>query len=168
MWRFLLIAVLFCGPSEAVVEKAMTRNSMAREADTVVVGRVVGLQSIIENGQAWTIATVSCERSLKGKATATIEVRIPGGERKIGGRTLVTRVEDSPVLNINQKTLLFLNRDEDNHHHLTGLKHGCLRVESRNGIEVVEPLDPDETTEAVPLDLFLREIGAGLKERIQR
>lgn len=161
-----IAVLLFAEPARAVEAEHLSRAALAGQADVVVIGRITGLKSAVIHGQVWTVATISPERSLKGRPAATLRVQIPGGEQVIGGRTLVTRIEGAPVLNVNQKGLFFLNHGDSDVHHLTGVNQGYWRIETVSGKEVVTSVSG--SAEPIPLDSVLTEISRGLKEGVQR
>jgi hypothetical protein len=165
--RFILSLVLIFtlwGSAQATVATSLAPSSVAREADVIAVGRVVNLETVVQNGDPWTIATVVSEQSVKGKPSSQIRIRIPGGQHMVNGRTLITAVEGAPVLNINQKAVFFVNSNEDTDvYDFTGLNHGYWRVENRSGQEVAIP-SANEAAPAVPLDRFMNDIREAMKE----
>lgn len=165
--RFLLpLALLFTllGSAHGTVATNASPSSVAREADVIAVGRVVNLETIVQNGDPWTIATIVPEQSVKGKSSTQIRIRIPGGQHMVNGRTMITAVEDAPVLNINQKAVFFVNSNEDTDvYDFTGLNHGYWRVENRSGQEVAVP-SANDAAPAVPLDRFMSDIREAMKE----
>ncbi len=77
-------------------EKNLRLPHLRDPSDYVGTGRVVELRSVVIAGEVWTIVTVATEEPMKGTRQSSLRFRIPGGEQKMTGRTLVTRVEGTP------------------------------------------------------------------------
>lgn len=165
--RFILsLALIFAigGLAQATVATSVSQSDVSREADVIAVGRVVNLETVVQNGDPWTIATVVPEQSVKGKPPSQIRIRIPGGQHTVNGRILITAVEGAPVLNINEKAVFFVNGNEGTDvYDFTGLNHGYWRVENRSGQEVAVP-SASSAAPAVPLDRFLSDVRESMKE----
>src|SRR5688500_16297975 len=98
----LMLILCFLPCAESVVGRKLSLSSLAKSRDLVGIGRVLDLRSFFADGQIWPLATVVLEESIKGEKKSSVRLRLPGGQQKINGRTRVTRVEGTPVLNLNE------------------------------------------------------------------
>ncbi len=104
----------------------METPDLTRTADTIVVGRVEALQSVLTaRGRIFTQVSVSLEELLKGgPAAGTITVRVPGGE--VGGQRRV--IHGAPSFAVGEEVLLFLSRGADGSLHTRHLAMGKFSV----------------------------------------
>jgi len=121
-----LAALLWPQAAAATTFIVMETSDLTRAADTIVVGRVEALQSVITaRGRIFTQVSVSPEELLKGgPAAGTISVRVPGGE--VGGQRRV--IHGAPSFHIGEEVLLFLSRGADGHLHTRYLAMGKFSV----------------------------------------
>ena len=114
------------GGGETITFIVMETPDLTRAADTIVVGRVEALQSVITaRGRIFTQVSVLPEELLKGgPAAGTISVRVPGGE--VGGQRRV--IHGAPSFHIGEEVLLFLSRGADGHLHTRYLAMGKMSV----------------------------------------
>jgi hypothetical protein len=124
-------------------------EQLVADADLIILGTVDCVQSEMEEGKIFSLATVSVNLKIKGEPAPTQEkiiVRFPGGA--VGDVGM--KVEDSPDFKKGEEVLLFLQKTKTLSEYMTvGSSQGKFMI--RNHIVVRENL---------PLDQFL--------ERIQR
>jgi len=154
---FLVLVVCLSTIASGAVIERLNIASLSEKADVVGLGRVVNLQTSVENGEPWTIVTVTIERALKGSKGSTVKFRIPGGQQVVNGRTLITKVEGTPDLNVNQRAVFFIDGRTENEYALTGLGQGFWRVETKQGKEVATP-SADPEAPGIPLNRLIGEI----------
>jgi hypothetical protein len=147
----------------------MIKMDLARVSsvsDRIVMGKVVNIQYVLDQGEVWTVATILPEVTLKGRPEPVVYVRIPGGMRQINGRTQVTRIEGAPSFNLMQKGIFFLEGKPPRISDLAGWTQGYRRVETRNGREMVaaagDEIDPEVTMD---LSRFLDQVRSSMKQQ---
>ena len=121
-----LAALLWPQTAPATTFIAMETPDLTRAVDTIVLGRVEALQSVITaRGRIFTQVSVSPEELLKGgPAAGTITVRVPGGE--VGGQRRV--IHGAPSFQVGEEVLLFLSRGADGRLHTLYLAMGKFSV----------------------------------------
>lgn len=120
MKRFVLLtlaALLVAVPATASTFLAMSQAELVRQADAVVIGKVV------EQSSSWTQSgrliytenLIQVDETVLGDASGTIAVRTFGGQ--VGD--IMVEAHGFPVLEGGESVLLFLRNDQN---------HGALRV----------------------------------------
>jgi len=66
----------------AVAGPTMQLDSLAHEADRVVVGEVLDNRTEKDKDTSWTVTTIRVSETLRGDAAPVIEVRLPGAQLK--------------------------------------------------------------------------------------
>ena len=148
----LLLATLFAqGAFTTVIKK--TVSEMIQEADYILIGKVVEMQSKRVKELIYTDVVIDLvEAPIKGPKEKRIVVRIPGGVVK----ELGLWVEDAPKFRIGEETLVFLKKSEEFPQILTtvGWAQGKLVIE-KGQIRIFA------TT--IPVELGIRIIEKGMK-----
>ena len=85
----ILIAFFLASFATASSVEKLDLQTLTASSDLIGIARVVNAQTVLENGQPWMITTVLMETQLKGARQSSVQIRIPGGYRKIGNRTLI-------------------------------------------------------------------------------
>ncbi len=163
---FLLIMSISIYSGAAVTEK-LNVQGLSRKSDVIAIGRIVQVQMVVENGRAWSIVTLTPEKQMKGERLSTVEFRLPGGQQKIGNRTLVTQVEGVPLPGINERAIVFLGGQDRRKLSLTGLGRGYWRVGILDGKEVATATGTPDST-PVQLDQMILEIERTVREKAQQ
>ena len=131
-WGSLLVAtaVLFSGSAVgATTLRYRSVEDLARSAEVVVQGRVVGARAHRVGRLIVTDTTLQVARCLRGACGATVVVRQPGGE--VGGIGL--HVEGAFRAAPGDEVLLFLRHGRDGVLAPIGMVQGALRVERPRG-----------------------------------
>ncbi len=105
-------AALAAGAAVAGTSTTLPEEAMARQAESIVVGRVLDTQSEWVGRTLVTVAQVRVNETLKGARTPTVEVVLPGGidaSRKI---PVAMTYPGAPRLVPDEQVLLFLDRSE--------------------------------------------------------
>lgn len=121
----ILVAVLGFATAQAA-QLAMTRGELCELSSRVVVGEVTSRETRWVSGDSGAIerlAWISVSHDVKGAASETVEVVLPGGQ--LGG--VAHWVEDVPQLIENGRYLLFLQRVQGRWH-VTGGEQGAVRL----------------------------------------
>lgn len=122
------LVVLLALPAFATSFVMVSDPDLAAEADAIVVGRVIAVETRSNDERPRTRYTVEVEELLRGEiATKTITVSVPGGITK-SGRVLV--VHGAPAFMSGDRTILFLAKDRDGYAPLH-LMLGAFREEGR-------------------------------------
>jgi hypothetical protein len=126
-------------PALATVLVPADFNELAREALTIVHGRVVDVRSYWTDGRRSieTVVTLRVHAALKGQTGDTISVRVPGGEM---GRYRTVMI-GMPRFREGEEVVLFLGGRAPALPHLLGMGQGVYRVirEPGTGRAVVTP-----------------------------
>src|SRR5688572_13072916 len=85
----LLIAV---GISSGAVYQRMSVASLAQSSEYIVVAQVTSVQTFANHNDVWRVVTLVPEKALKG-SPGTLHVKLPGGERIVNGKRIVTEYE---------------------------------------------------------------------------
>lgn len=136
----LVLAALACSlPLSASTFVLMTPVEMVRQAESIVQGRVIEVESFWSEGGELIIseATVEVDEVLLGEATATVTVRTFGGE--VGG--IVVEAHGFPVFERGEHVILFLNREaSDDSTRVLGYQQGHFEVVERlDGVTLAVP-----------------------------
>jgi hypothetical protein len=163
---FLFIFSIAAIGSGTVLEK-LNLEGLSQKADLIAIGRVVKLETVVENGEPWTITTVTLEKQLKGDRQSTVQIRLPGGYQRIGNRTLVTEVEGVPLPNVNERAVVFLSGREKSKLALTGLGQGYWKIDiDQEGKEVARKSGQSEGR--IRLDSMILEVQRVVRESKQK
>jgi len=126
-------------PALATVLVPADFNELAREALTIVHGRVVDVRSQWTDGRrrVETVVTLQVHSALKGQTGATVSVLVPGGEM---GRYRSVMI-GAPRFREGEEVVLFLGGRAPALPHLLGMGQGVYRVirEPGTGRAVVTP-----------------------------
>lgn len=160
----IVVGLILCGAAAAAVARPATVEQLAREADAVVEGRVVGMESrwAPDGRHVVTRVTVRVSRVLRGTAGAEVALEVPGGT--VGG--FGQRVDAAPSFQPAEEVVVFLRRVPGGRSVVHGLAQGKFRVvagEARPGLEswafTPEALPAGERrAEPMPLDELERRV----------
>ncbi|MCX9012675.1 MAG: carboxypeptidase regulatory-like domain-containing protein [Candidatus Methanoperedens sp.] len=98
-------------------------SELTQEADTIVLGRVIKQEFYLEEGSNFTNVTILERMYLKGGDDREIVIKIPGGR----AGDLVSKVDDVPKFENDEKVLLFLKKDH--YGSIVGLRQGKYTIE---------------------------------------
>jgi|GEM_PF-2548700 len=155
-----LFVFFFCLVSFAngTVEERLNLHLLAQKSDLIAIGRVVKLETVVESGEPWTLATVSLEKQMKGAHESVVQIRLPGGLQKIGNRILVTQVEGVPLPNVNERAVVFLSGKDKTQLALTGLGQGYWKIDiDQEGKEVARKSEGQDGSR-IHLDSLVLEV----------
>ena len=113
MMMLMCVVAAMAGPT-------MQLDSLADEADRVVVGEVLDNRTEKDKDTSWTVSTIRVLETLRGDAAPVIEVRLPGAELK----THDLLVHGQTQLIEGHEVLLFLRGDQ-----LVGMGAGAFVVQ---------------------------------------
>jgi hypothetical protein len=123
----------------AIVYVAADFQTLVSEAHTIVLGRVVSLDSEWTEGRRGieTLLSIDVERTLKGSAGDSIVVRVPGGQM---GPYLSVMV-GAPRFAEGEEVVLFLAGAPPEVPHILALSQGVFRVvrDANSGARIVVP-----------------------------
>mgnify|MGYP006268513889 CR=1 FL=1 len=122
-----LASLLLAGAAAAAVARPATVEQLSREADAVVQGRVVGMESrwAPDGRHIVTRVTVRVSRVLRGSAGAEVALEVPGGS--VGGYG--QRVDAAPSFQAGEEAVVFLRRIPGGRSLVHGMAQGKFRVE---------------------------------------
>lgn len=103
-------AALLAGAAGAATVAPLSEKAMTRQADTIVVGRVLGTQSEWVGKTLVTVATVEVDETLKGAKADTVEVVLPGGIDASRRVPIAMTYPGAPKLLPDEEVVLFLDR----------------------------------------------------------
>lgn len=161
----LLFTLCLCSFASASVIEELDLQKLADTSDIIAIARVVNSQTVLENGQPWTIATAVLENQLKGERQSSVQIRIPGGYQKIGNRTLVTQIDGVPLPNINERAVVFLSGKDKSRLAFNGLRQGYWKIDvDLEGKEIAGKADALQGSGA-DLNRLVREVQRRVRER---
>ena len=133
------LLVAAAGPVLATVLVPADSSELAREALTIVHGRVVDVRAQWADGRRRieTVVTLEVRAALKGQPGGTVSVRVPGGEM---GRYRSVMI-GAPSFKTGEEVVLFLGGRAPALPHLLGFGQGVYRVvrEPGTGRAIVTP-----------------------------
>ncbi len=132
---------LFATAAQATTLVHRDVPALTREADTIVVGRVVKSESrwTADRRRIVTDVTVEVGESLKGAPGETVVIRQPGGQVGDIGQ----RVDGVASFKKGEEVVLFLEKRPDRSFMLSGMAQGKFRVErSWDGKEILAVPEP--------------------------
>jgi len=137
LWASPLSTLLVASPVNASVVQALELEELVRDADRIVLGRVLLSESFLQaDGQIGTWHRISVERELRGHAPDEPEIIVEtlGGE--IGD--IGMRVEGEPSFSVGERVLVFI-RDGGSlaAFRPVGMGQGVMRVQREQGVETV-------------------------------
>ncbi|MGA9524220.1 MAG: hypothetical protein WBV82_22390 [Myxococcaceae bacterium] len=144
---FSAIALVACGfvllapPAQATTLVHRDVPALTRDADTIVVGRVVKSESrwTADRRRIVTDVTVEVGESLKGAPGKTVVIRQPGG--RVGD--IGQRVDGVASFKQGEEVVVFLEQRPDRSFMLSGMSQGKFRVErSWDGKDVLAVPEP--------------------------
>lgn len=169
-WFAVALLLVLALPAGASTFLEMSREELVEQADAVVAGRVVEVNSFWnrEGTAIVTEAVIEVEESILGNAPSHVRVRTFGGE--VGDYKIVAL--GFPTFERNEKLLLFLEPKQDGFHKVLGYRQGEYRVRpGKSGREMAVPTweadtvrilkadgTPARAPRAVPLEDFKRQI----------
>jgi hypothetical protein len=114
-----MISFLFAIAS-AIAAPTMQLDSLAEEADRVVVGEVLVNRTETDRKTTWTVSTIRVSETLRGEAKHVIDVRLPGA--RLQNHDLL--VHGQTQLIEGHQVLLFLRGDQ-----LVGMGAGAFVIQ---------------------------------------
>ncbi len=161
-----LVGLLAAGAAAATVARPATVEQLAREADAVVQGRVVEMESrwAPDGRHLLTRVTLRVSRVLRGSAGAEVALEVPGGSAGGFGQ----RVDAAPSFQAGEEAVVFLRRVAGGRAVVHGLAQGKFRVEGGEarpdlgGWAFVEEALPagERRAEPMPLEELARRVRA--------
>jgi hypothetical protein len=115
----MILSILF-SLATAIAGPVMQLDTLANEADRVVVGEVLTSRTEKDRQTSWTITTIRVSETLLGQADPVVEVRLPGA--RLAEHDLV--VHGQTQLIEGHEVLLFLRGDQ-----LVGMGAGAFVVQ---------------------------------------
>jgi hypothetical protein len=165
------IALALPAGAAADISVRLSNAQMTAASDLIVVGRVAASQSRWIDRTLVTVVTVSIDETLKGGATGSIDVIVPGGVDLSRRIPIGMTFPGAPTLRTDESVFLFLTFADDLAGHVvTGFAqgkfsivtdHAGVRRVSRDlrGSQLVEGTGVSRgTTTLEPLDIFREEI----------
>jgi hypothetical protein len=135
----LAVALLTALPAAASTFLNMTPRQLTREADAVIVGRVLQVHSFWNQDASMilTDVTIAVDETIRGEAPGIVHVRTFGGT--VGNFRI--EAHGFPEFSRNERVLLFLQQDdEDGTTRVLGYRQGLYRiVRDHSGVEVAMP-----------------------------
>ncbi len=142
-FSFVFVACLLAVKAHSSTFIAMSQADLVRQADAVVQGEVIGLQS------SWTPsgriivtdATIAVDEVLVGNTSSTLTVRTFGG--KVGDYTV--EAHGFPTFQMGERVILFVYLDpDDGTLRVLGYQQGHFRVVTRlDGVTLAVPMVED-------------------------
>ena len=134
-----LLATLRLPTALADQPRAVSLAEQVRGADRIVQAKLTGGQCRFEHGRIYTYYSLSVVETLKGSASATAVLKVPGGV--VGLVAYI--VPGAPDFYLKEQAVLFL-LDEGEACELDGISSGVYRVRNESGEPTVGPL-PEST-----------------------
>ena len=131
-----LVAVISATANAVVVKKEIPQ--LSEEAYSVVVGRVISMESKWDESVINTYVTVRVREHVKGTPTKTdVVIRVSGGEVEDMG----LYVSDAPWFELDQEVMVFLTPENKGAHSVVGWYQGKLTIKNGKAEELDAPVD---------------------------
>lgn len=105
-------------------------KALAADSDSIVSGKVTRSRVQIVNGAAVTQYTMQVEGVLKGAASASVTISVPGGALSTARIPVSEVVAGSPQLFVNSEGVMFLDGSPDGTFTIVGSSEGALSVQT--------------------------------------
>lgn len=138
VWTLLAACVLVAWPAGASTFLAMSQEEMVKQADAVVVGKVLQVSSFRDPSGAVILseATIEVERTVFGEASGAVVVRTFGGT--VDGYTV--EAEGFPKFRNGDRVLVYLSDEVGGISQVVGYRLGEYKVlRDREGEDVAVP-----------------------------
>jgi hypothetical protein len=135
----LVFAALVAAPAAASTFIALTHEELVRDAEAVIVGRIVEVGSFwnAEHTAILTEATLEVEDTVVGAAPAYLTLRTFGG--RVGD--YVIEAHGFPRFVLGERLLVFLEPEQEGAHKVLGYLQGQYRIRpNAAGQDIAEPL----------------------------
>lgn len=138
---FLLLATAamtaLAGPAGASTFLALSQAELVEQAEAVVQGRIVEVQSFwnSEHTAILTEAVLEVEDTVVGSAPAYVNLRTFGGQ--VGNYRIVAH--GFPTFQLGERMVLFLEPEADGAQRVLGYQQGQYRIRDERGIETAVP-----------------------------
>ena len=120
---------------DGLIEK-LTLDELTARAESILVAEVGEIACYKDDeGNIYTLVTLSIEQNIKGETQQEVVIRIPGGE--LNGQTLW--VEDAPSFQLGERTVVFLEECEGTFSVVGGFQ-GKFTIDSSNMVDGDTPL----------------------------
>jgi hypothetical protein len=132
------LALAAAAPAMASTFLAMDQGSLVAQADAVIQGRVLKVESFWEPTGTIIVteAMVEVEEEIVGRTPTVVRVKTFGGE--VGG--YFVEAHGFPVFAAGERLLLFLEPDGEDTLRVTGYQQGQYRlVSGKDGVELAVP-----------------------------
>lgn len=140
-------------PAPLAPPGTFTTPKMVRKATLIVTGRVVSTKVVKEAGEIYTIAILDIDGKLKGEASPTVSIKMPGGT--LGGITRI--LIGAPTFQVRDDILVFLKPRDPGYFTVYGLSLGHLLIRrDASGRRYVS--DVPDAPGRVLLDDYVRKI----------
>jgi hypothetical protein len=173
------VGMFTVGTAHGATVRALSNKAMAESADVIARGRCVGLRSAWQGRTLVTLATIAVAETLKGDASATLTVTLPGGVDLHRKFPIAAVYDGAPQIVVQEEVFLFLARRPAfaGEHTVLGFSQGKFsivqnargqRMVSRNlaGVMVKSPAGTRQgAVSDVPLEAFTQEIRTYLAGR---
>lgn len=162
------------GPAAASTFLALDQAELVAQADAVVQGRIVEVQSFWnpEHTAILTEAVLEVEDSVVGSAPAYVNLRTFGGQ--VGNYRIVAH--GFPTFQLGERMVLFLEPEQDGAQRVLGYQQGQYRIREEQGKEIAVPtfdtgarvLRPDGSEAPAPRPVPLLQFKQQLRETAGR
>lgn len=105
-------------------------KALAADSDNIVLGKVTGARVQLIDGAPFTQYTMLVESVLKGSASASVVISVPGGAVSTARVPVSEVVAGSPQLFINSEGVMFLNGSPDGSFAIVGSSEGALTMQT--------------------------------------
>jgi hypothetical protein len=133
-----LAACLFASAAAADVSLRLSTEQLTDDSTVIVIGRATSAVSRWIDGSLVTAVTVQVAESLKGAATGSIEVLLPGGIDASRRIKVGMTYPGAPRMQNGEEVFLFLTYDADLAGYIvTGFAQGKFSIVTQQGTRVV-------------------------------
>jgi hypothetical protein len=174
VWIPLLALALAAIPAAASTFLYLSQADLVAQADAVVQGRIVEVQSFwnAEHTAILTEATLEVEDTMVGAAPAYVNLRTFGGQ--VGNYHI--EAHGFPTFRLGERMLLFLEPEQEGAQKVLGYQQGQFRIQGETGREIAVPafstgarvLRRDGTEVPAPKPLPLAQLKQQLRETAGR
>lgn len=107
----LLLVCVLGVVGEATTVRTLSNEALADGADVILIGKCVSVRSAWEGRVLVTLATITVGETIKGEASSTITVALPGGIDANRKFPIAMTYAGAPQIRVAEDVFLFLVRD---------------------------------------------------------
>ena len=125
--------------ADTTLALALSLEDMVNQSDVIAIGNCVEIRSVWVDRTLVTLATISVTENLKGNASSTITVELPGGVDANRAVPIAMTYPGAPSLTPGENAFLFLNATGEvaGSYNVAGFSQGKFSIVDEDGEQMV-------------------------------